>query len=192
MEYGAGALAVATTVLLAESCGQDFLSELSTIPSQTPSPMSPLLRILPSFNPTSRKQHRTTPGTPADAYELGSIVSGVFTPVRARHSKSFPLIDCIATTERMRNVYQKVYREYLTLAVARPDPAVRKGPSCCFRAKLLRCSSECVVSLLLRFKTRSRSLTIHCSRAFPSVIFRTCKASPMPHIQQVRNIWPHS
>ncbi len=32
-------------------------------------------------------------------------------------------------------------------------------------------------------KTRSRSLTIHCSRVFPNVIFKICKASPMPHIQ---------
>ncbi len=40
--------------------------------------------------------------------------------------------------DRMRDVYQKIYREYLMLAVARPEPAVRKGPSCCFRAKLLR------------------------------------------------------
>jgi hypothetical protein len=39
-----------------------------------------------------------------------------------------------------------------------------------------------------RYWIGSRSLTIHCSRAFPSVIFKTCKASPMPHIQQVRNI----
>ena len=34
---------------------------------------------------------------------------------------------------------------------------------------------------------RSRSLTIHYSRTFPSVLFKTCQASPMPHIQQDRN-----
>jgi hypothetical protein len=42
------------------------------------------------------------------------------------------------------------------------------------------------------YQIGSRSLTIHCSRAFPSVIFKTCKASPMPHIQQDRDICLHS
>ncbi len=42
------------------------------------------------------------------------------------------------------------------------------------------------------YQIGSRSLTIHCSRAFPSVIFKTCKASPMPHIKQDRNICLHS
>jgi hypothetical protein len=42
------------------------------------------------------------------------------------------------------------------------------------------------------YQIGSRSLTIHCSRAFPSVIFKTCKASPMPHIQRDRNICLHS
>jgi hypothetical protein len=30
------------------------------------------------------------------ARQLGNIVSGVFTPVLAKHSKSFSLIDCIS------------------------------------------------------------------------------------------------
>jgi hypothetical protein len=38
-------------------------------------------------------------------------------------------------------------------------------------------------------KIGSQSLTIHCSRTFPIVIFDTCKAPPMPHIQQDRNIF---
>src|ERR1019366_3247537 len=72
------------------------------------------------------------------------------------------------------------------------SPLQGKGQVAAFEQSCSGCSSECVVSLLLRFKTRSRSLTIHCSQAFPSVIFKTCKASPMPHIQQDRNICLHS
>ena len=36
--------------------------------------------------------------------ELGNIVPGVFTPVLAKHSKSFSLIDCISV-DVARNAY---------------------------------------------------------------------------------------
>jgi hypothetical protein len=39
-----------------------------------------------------------------------------------------------------------------------------------------------------RFYSGQDALTFAHDSLFPSVIFKTCKASPMPHIQQDRNI----
>src|SRR6266567_3689267 len=49
---------------------------------------------------------RNDGGSTAGPRQFGSIVSGVFTPVLAKHSKSFSLIDCISVgVDRMqRNV----------------------------------------------------------------------------------------
>jgi hypothetical protein len=39
--------------------------------------------------------------------EFGNIVTGVFTPVLAKHSKSFSLIDCIAVgVDRMQSNFE--------------------------------------------------------------------------------------
>ena len=75
--------------------------------------------------------------------------------------------------------------ELQPLMKVRHDCAVLRDPA----------SLSAAMKEMLRFghdQIGSRSLTIHCSRAFPSVILKTCKASPMPHIQQDRNIWLHS
>jgi hypothetical protein len=45
--------------------------------------------------------------------ELGNIVPGVFTPVLAKHSKSFSLIDCISVgVDRMQRNFEPKYEEF--------------------------------------------------------------------------------
>jgi hypothetical protein len=44
--------------------------------------------------------------------ELGNIVSGVFTPVLAKHSKSFSLIDCISVgVDRMQRNFEPMRKQ---------------------------------------------------------------------------------
>ena len=44
--------------------------------------------------------------------ELGDIVTGVFTPVLAKHSKSFSLIDCISVgVDRMQRNFGPVRKQ---------------------------------------------------------------------------------
>src|SRR5258707_11284658 len=43
---------------------------------------------------------------------LGNIVSGVFTPVLAKHSKSFSLVDCIAVgVDRMQRNFETMHKQ---------------------------------------------------------------------------------
>jgi hypothetical protein len=47
--------------------------------------------------------------------ELGNIVSGVFTPVLAKHSKSFSLIDCISVgVGRMQRNFEHMRKQVET------------------------------------------------------------------------------
>src|SRR6266478_9752149 len=47
--------------------------------------------------------------------ELGNIVSGVFTPVLAKHSKSFSLIDCISVgVDRMQRNFEPMRKQVET------------------------------------------------------------------------------
>ena len=44
--------------------------------------------------------------------EFGNIVSGVFTPVLAKHSKSFSLIDCISVgVDRMQRNFEPMRKQ---------------------------------------------------------------------------------
>ncbi len=48
----------------------------------------------------------------ASPWELGNIVSGVFTPVLAKHSKSFSLIDCISVgVDRMQRNFDPLRKQ---------------------------------------------------------------------------------
>jgi hypothetical protein len=45
--------------------------------------------------------------------EFGNILSGVFTPVLAKHSKSFSLIACISVgVDRMQRNFEPMYEEF--------------------------------------------------------------------------------
>ena|ERR1700749_988647 len=49
---------------------------------------------------------------PLDSPRLGNIVSRVFTPVVAKHSKSFSLIDCIAVgVDRMQRNFEPMQKQ---------------------------------------------------------------------------------
>src|SRR5713101_3828881 len=44
--------------------------------------------------------------------EVGSIVSGVFTPVLAKHSKSFSLVDCLSVgVDRMQRNFEPMRKQ---------------------------------------------------------------------------------
>ena len=44
--------------------------------------------------------------------EFGNIVSGVFTPVLAKHSKSFSLIDCVSVgVDRMQRIFEPMRKQ---------------------------------------------------------------------------------
>jgi hypothetical protein len=48
-------------------------------------------------------------------YELGNIVSGAFTPVLAKHSKSFSLIDCVSVgVDRMQRNFEPMRKQVET------------------------------------------------------------------------------
>jgi len=61
-------------------------------------------------NPSRRHSAFTRQRPPVGG--LGNIVSGVFTPVLAKHSKSFSLIDCISVgVDRMQRNFEPMRRQ---------------------------------------------------------------------------------
>src|SRR5438874_116320 len=49
------------------------------------------------------------------SFELGNIVPGVFTPVLAKHSKSFSLIDCVSVgVDRMQRNFEPMQKQVET------------------------------------------------------------------------------
>ena len=55
--------------------------------------------------------------TSTEAILIGNIVPGVFTPVLAKHSKSFSLIDCIAVgVDRMQRNFEPMRQQGRSLA----------------------------------------------------------------------------
>ena len=54
----------------------------------------------------------STVSSPIGRRQFGSIVSGVFTPVLAKHSKSFSLIDCISVgVDRMQRNFEPMRKQ---------------------------------------------------------------------------------
>ena len=58
--------------------------------------------------------------------QFGNIVSGVFTPVLAKHSKSFSLIDCISVgVDRMQRNFEPMRSASSTTTVRSSSPFCR-------------------------------------------------------------------
>jgi len=56
-------------------------------------------------------KHAEVPGS-LEVPESGNMISGVFTPVLAKHSKSFSLIDCIAVgVDRMQGNFDSMRKQ---------------------------------------------------------------------------------
>ena len=60
--------------------------------------------------------------------ESGNIVTGAFTPVLAKHSKSFSLIDCISVgVDRMQRSFEPMQKQVELICTS--DPYAREAGS---------------------------------------------------------------
>jgi hypothetical protein len=58
------------------------------------------------------RQNRRIENLVTDPQQFGNIVTGVFTPVLAKHSKSFSLIDCISVgVDRMQRNFEPMRKQ---------------------------------------------------------------------------------